>query len=98
LRAIVLFFAYWYTSSRGLRMKTENNFILWFLAYQCLNKNITFTEDDFHHFVKDFGLSEHTTLDKYNISRIIYELQIYKQDLSPKDKLQKVFDYIQLLG
>lgn len=34
---------------------------------------------------------------KYNLSRIIKELQLSKQDLSPVMKLQKVFDYITLL-
>lgn len=35
---------------------------------------------------------------KYNISKIINDLQLSKQNISPKDKLQKIFDYIELLG
>lgn len=35
---------------------------------------------------------------KYNISKIVSDLQLSKQQLSPQDKLQKIFDYIDLLG
>ena len=35
---------------------------------------------------------------KYNISKIIYDLQLGKQNISPDDKINKIIDYIQLLG
>jgi len=34
----------------------------------------------------------------YNLSKIILDLQLSKQDLTPSEKLQKVIDYITLLG
>jgi hypothetical protein len=34
----------------------------------------------------------------YNISKIIYDLQLGKQNISPDDKMNKIIDYIQLLG
>jgi hypothetical protein len=35
---------------------------------------------------------------KYNLSRIINELQLSRQDLTPLSKLRKVLDYVKLLG
>lgn len=140
LRAIVLFCITRYTSSRGLRMKTNSNHILWYFTYECMNKNIVFSENDFYNFAKACNLEvdvyfakknffynnlpkstphskktfvatksllgpcyvHSTDLNpkqvKYNISNIIKDLQLSRQDLTPKDKLQKIFDYIKLAG
>jgi hypothetical protein len=35
---------------------------------------------------------------KYNLSKIINDLQLSRQNLTPSEKLQKVIDYITLLG
>lgn len=35
---------------------------------------------------------------KYNLSKIINDLQLSRQSLTPSEKLQKVIDYITLLG
>ena len=35
---------------------------------------------------------------KYNISKIIQELKLDRQNISPDDKLKKITDYIELLG
>lgn len=34
----------------------------------------------------------------YNISKIIQELQLGKQNITPNEKLKKITDYIELLG
>lgn len=35
---------------------------------------------------------------KYNISKIIQELKLDRQNISPDEKLKKITDYIELLG
>jgi hypothetical protein len=35
---------------------------------------------------------------KYNISNIIQELKLSQQNISPREKLKKITDYIELLG
>ena len=35
---------------------------------------------------------------KYNISKIIHELKLDRQSISPDEKLKKITDYIELLG
>lgn len=35
---------------------------------------------------------------KYNLSKIIVDLKLSKQNLTPMDKLQKVIDYVKLLS
>lgn len=35
---------------------------------------------------------------KYNISKIIHELKLNRQNISPDEKLKKITDYIELLG
>ena len=34
----------------------------------------------------------------YNLTKIINDLQLSKQNISPYEKLQKVIDYVTLLG
>ena len=35
---------------------------------------------------------------KYNISNIIQELKLSQQNISPREKLKKIINYIELLG
>lgn len=121
-------------------MKTSSNYILWYFTYECMNKNIVFSEDDFYNFAKACGflvdvkfarknffynnlpktslhsekifiatknllgpcfihsIGTNPKSIKYNLSKIIDDLQLSKQNMTPKDKLQKVFDYIYYLG
>ena len=38
------------------------------------------------------------TKSEYNITKIIKDLQLNKQSISPTDKMKKIVDYIKLLG
>ena len=121
-------------------MNANSNHILWYFTYNCMNKNIVFTDNDFYNFSKACNLKVDVNFArknffynnlpkttkandnvfvvtksllgpcfvhskdvnpnkvKYNISKIINDLQLSKQNISPHDKLQKIFDYIELLG